>query len=110
MSLLPDSVSNVMAEEYQLANDDWKYDVIPEIMDGKNISDFIDPEIDELLEQLEREEDERIAALEEQLMDVDVRSLRACSTGNRLTTCRRRRLSSQRSRRPSLRWCRRRRH
>ena len=59
-------------EEYQLANDEWKFDSVPEIMDGKNISDFIDPEIDELLEQLEREEDERIAALEEQLMDVDV--------------------------------------
>lgn len=58
-------------KEYQLANDEWKFDSVPEIMDGKNISDFIDPEIDELLEQLEREEDERIAALEEQLMDVD---------------------------------------
>jgi len=58
-------------KEYQLANDDWKYDNIPEIMEGKNISDYIDPEIDELLEQLEREEDERIAALEDQMMDVD---------------------------------------
>merc|ERR550537_1771215 len=39
-----------------LDNPDWKYDVIPEIFDGKNISDFIDPDIDAKLEALEREE------------------------------------------------------
>jgi nucleolar GTP-binding protein len=30
---------------------------MPEIMDGKNIADFIDPDIAEKLEALEREED-----------------------------------------------------
>jgi len=39
-----------------LEKPDWKYDVIPEIMDGKNISDFIDPDIDAKLAELEREE------------------------------------------------------
>jgi len=38
-------------------NDEWKNDVIPEIMDGKNIADFIDPDIAEKLEALEREEE-----------------------------------------------------
>ena len=42
--------------DYLLANDEWKDDVIPEIMDGKNIADFIDPDIAEKLEALEREE------------------------------------------------------
>jgi len=28
-----------------LANPEWKYDDIPEIMDGKNIADFVDPDI-----------------------------------------------------------------
>jgi hypothetical protein len=28
-----------------LANEEWKYDPIPEIIDGKNIADFIDPDI-----------------------------------------------------------------
>ena len=37
-----------------LANDDWKQDIIPEIMDGKNVADFIDPEKLEKLEALER--------------------------------------------------------
>ena len=45
------------AENYILANDEWKGDIIPEIMDGKNIADFIDPDIAEKLEALEREEE-----------------------------------------------------
>ena len=40
-----------------MANPEWKMDRIPEIMDGKNIADFIDPDIAEKLEALEREED-----------------------------------------------------
>jgi nucleolar GTP-binding protein len=32
-------------------------DVIPEIMDGKNVADFVDPDIAEKLEALEREEE-----------------------------------------------------
>jgi nucleolar GTP-binding protein len=50
-----------LKQKYQLANDDWKYDIIPEIMDGKNIADFIDPEIEEKLDALEREEERLIA-------------------------------------------------
>ncbi|GAB5370790.1 hypothetical protein AAMO2058_001523400 [Amorphochlora amoebiformis] len=41
-----------------LKNSNWKYDVVPEILDGKNISDFIDPEIDRKLAALELEEEE----------------------------------------------------
>jgi nucleolar GTP-binding protein len=40
-----------------LESDDWKEDVIPEIMEGKNVADFIDPDIAEKLEALEREEE-----------------------------------------------------
>ncbi|KAG2393951.1 hypothetical protein C9374_003715 [Naegleria lovaniensis] len=47
-------------KHYLLKNDEWKNDIIPEIMDGKNIADFVDPEIDKRLEELEREEDERL--------------------------------------------------
>ena len=46
---------------YLLANDEWKYDKIPEIMDGKNVADFIDPDIEEKLDALEREEERLIA-------------------------------------------------
>ncbi|KAJ1873529.1 Nucleolar GTP-binding protein 1 [Coemansia sp. RSA 990] len=50
-----------LKKHYQLANDEWKYDNIPEIMDGKNVADFVDPDIEEKLAELERE-DERLAA------------------------------------------------
>lgn len=46
-----------LLENYLLANPEWKMDIIPEIMDGKNIADFIDPDIAEKLEALEREEE-----------------------------------------------------
>ena len=44
-------------EDCILANSEWKMDTIPEIMDGKNVADFIDPEIAEKLEALEHEEE-----------------------------------------------------
>ncbi|KAJ3711472.1 P-loop containing nucleoside triphosphate hydrolase protein [Lentinula guzmanii] len=46
-----------LKQDYILANAEWKADVIPEIMEGKNIADFIDPDIAEKLEALEREEE-----------------------------------------------------
>ncbi|KIY53602.1 P-loop containing nucleoside triphosphate hydrolase protein [Fistulina hepatica ATCC 64428] len=50
-----------LKKDYILKDDEWKSDVIPEIMDGKNIADFIDPDIADKLEALEREE-ERLQA------------------------------------------------
>lgn len=32
-------------DEIDVKKPEWKYDPIPEIMDGKNIADFIDPDI-----------------------------------------------------------------
>eukprot|EP00008_Paramoeba_atlantica_P004468 CAMPEP_0201487596 /NCGR_PEP_ID=MMETSP0151_2-20130828/13887_1 /ASSEMBLY_ACC=CAM_ASM_000257 /TAXON_ID=200890 /ORGANISM="Paramoeba atlantica, Strain 621/1 / CCAP 1560/9" /LENGTH=679 /DNA_ID=CAMNT_0047872677 /DNA_START=135 /DNA_END=2174 /DNA_ORIENTATION=- len=56
-------------ENYMLKEDDWKWHRIPEIMDGKNVADFYDEDIEEMLEVLEKEEDERIKALEQALED-----------------------------------------
>ncbi|KAJ2785730.1 Nucleolar GTP-binding protein 1 [Coemansia interrupta] len=50
-----------LKKRYLLASDEWKYDVIPEIIDGKNVADFVDPDIEEKLAELEREE-EKLAA------------------------------------------------
>jgi len=52
--------------KYILENDEWKYDQIPEIMDGMNIADYVDPDIEKKLEALEKEEEEQLltAALE----------------------------------------------
>jgi len=49
--------SSDVKKNYLLKNDDWKYDVIPEIQDGKNVADFIDPDILDKLEELEAEEE-----------------------------------------------------
>lgn len=48
-----------MRENYELENEEWKFDNIPEIMDGMNIADWIDPEIMEKLRRLEEMEEER---------------------------------------------------
>lgn len=46
-----------LKRDYILANPEWKFDIMPEIMDGKNVADFVDPDIAERLEALEREEE-----------------------------------------------------
>ncbi|EFC41700.1 predicted protein [Naegleria gruberi] len=47
-------------KHYLLKNEEWKYDIIPEFINGKNIADFVDPEIEKRLEELEAEEEERL--------------------------------------------------
>eukprot|EP00915_Cephaloidophora_sp_WS-2016_P008412 GHVH01011584.1.p1 GENE.GHVH01011584.1~~GHVH01011584.1.p1 ORF type:complete len:635 (+),score=96.78 GHVH01011584.1:41-1906(+) len=49
-------------KEWQLEDEDWNYDVVPEIFDGKNIGDFVDPDIMEKLAILEAEEAQLLAA------------------------------------------------
>ncbi|KIP06114.1 hypothetical protein PHLGIDRAFT_128469 [Phlebiopsis gigantea 11061_1 CR5-6] len=46
-----------LKKNWILPNPEWKDDTMPEIMDGKNVADFIDPDILEKLEALEREEE-----------------------------------------------------
>eukprot|EP01041_Mallomonas_annulata_P009884 gene9884-20564_t len=43
---------------YVLEEDEWKYDQIPQFMDGKNVLDFYDPDIEDRLRALEEEEAE----------------------------------------------------
>jgi len=57
---------------YTLKDGEWKYDNIPEIMDGKNIADFIDPDIEELLDRLEAEELEQLELLESEMDEDDI--------------------------------------
>ncbi len=53
-------------EYYNLKSKDWRFDAIPEIMDGKNIADFVDPEIEKRLEDLEKEEEQVLGELADQ--------------------------------------------
>jgi len=43
---------------YTLEEDEWRFDTIPTILDGKNVLDFFDPEIEERLKALDEEEEE----------------------------------------------------
>ncbi|KAJ3130544.1 Nucleolar GTP-binding protein 1 [Nowakowskiella sp. JEL0407] len=45
-----------LKKNYDLKNHEWKFDVIPEIMDGKNVADFFDADIEKKLAELEAEE------------------------------------------------------
>merc|ERR1712144_6583 len=46
-----------LKDKYLLENDEWKHDKIPEVFDGKNVYDFIDPDIEAKLAALEEEEE-----------------------------------------------------
>ena len=56
---LEDDYSLDLKKNYDLPAD-FKYDVIPEFWEGKNIADYIDPDIMAKLEELEREEELRV--------------------------------------------------
>ena len=50
-----------LKDQYLLSDPSWKNDRVPEIFDGKNVYDFIDPDIESKLAALE-EEDEKLEA------------------------------------------------
>lgn len=55
--------------QFILANDEWKFDAIPEIMDGMNVADWIDPEIMQRLRELELEEESRLETLQSEMAE-----------------------------------------
>lgn len=46
-----------LKKKYLLEDDEWKHDKMPEVFDGKNVYDFIDPDIEAKLQALEEEEE-----------------------------------------------------
>ena len=51
-----------LRKHYMLDNPSWKRDIMPEIIEGKNVLDYVDPEIEAKLEALEMEEEALAAA------------------------------------------------
>ena len=49
--------STDLRREWMVRNDDWRYDAVPEIMDGMNVADWVDADIDRKLAELEAEEE-----------------------------------------------------
>lgn len=60
-----------LRKHYILANEEWKEDVLPEILDGHNVYDFIDPDILHRVEELEREEGIRQAEADDDDFEID---------------------------------------
>jgi len=63
---VPGMNTKVWEGRYLLKDPEWRFDNIPQLIDGKNIADFVDADIEQMLDELEREEDERMAKLEEE--------------------------------------------
>ena len=51
-----------LRKHYLLENPAWKRDIMPEIVDGKNVLDYVDPDIEAKLMALEQEEEALAAA------------------------------------------------
>lgn len=51
-------------QEKDLNNPDWRNDIIPEIIDGRNVSDYLDPNIMENFQKLIEEEKQRVVEYE----------------------------------------------
>lgn len=69
-----------LKDKYLLADEEWKQDVIPEFWEGHNVADFIDPDIEEKLDALEREEErleqEGFYDVNEPMLDSDEEDLK----------------------------------
>lgn len=53
-----------LQEHFLLENPNWKYDIAPEIINGMNVWDYVDPDIEKKLLELEAEEEERLGVIE----------------------------------------------
>lgn len=49
--------NNNLKEQYLLDDEEWKNDIMPEVLDGKNVYDFLDADISSKLQALEEEEE-----------------------------------------------------
>eukprot|EP00270_Netrium_digitus_P002420 TRINITY_DN12731_c0_g1_i4.p1 TRINITY_DN12731_c0_g1~~TRINITY_DN12731_c0_g1_i4.p1 ORF type:complete len:680 (+),score=208.07 TRINITY_DN12731_c0_g1_i4:196-2235(+) len=64
-----------LRKQYLLLDESWKEDAVPEIFEGHNVADFVDPDIIQRLEDLEREEEEREAEEGEEAEEMDEEDL-----------------------------------
>lgn len=46
-----------LKKTYDLGNEEWNHDKVPEFFNGKNVADYVDPDIEERLAALEAEEE-----------------------------------------------------
>lgn len=72
--------SSDLKKDYDLKDPSWNHDVMPEMVNGRNFADFIDPDIAARLEELEAEEDrleaEGFYEDDDELVDSDEEAIR----------------------------------
>ena len=73
-----------MKAHYILEDESQRYDVMPEIIEGKNVADFIDPDIMRKLEELEKEEELRVEAGEYDSEPEDEETLKIRETAEKI--------------------------
>lgn len=56
-------------EHFMLSDDAWKYDKVPEIINGMNIADYVDPEIEAKLQALEEDHERLLNMQDEEMID-----------------------------------------
>jgi nucleolar GTP-binding protein len=56
-------------EHFMLTDDAWKYDKVPEILNGMNIADYVDPEIEAKLQALEEDHERLLNMQDEEMID-----------------------------------------
>ena len=49
---------------YNLKDAEWRFDAVPQITDGMNVSTYVDPNIEPKLRELEEEEAHQLAKIE----------------------------------------------
>ncbi|KAJ4872441.1 Nucleolar GTP-binding protein 1 [Raphanus sativus] len=84
-----------LTKKYILADESWKYDIIPEICDGHNVADFMDTDILNRLAELTSEEDRRKAEVEDEEDEFEIE-------GEKLTEDQKRQLADIRKRKALL--------
>ncbi|KAI8624494.1 P-loop containing nucleoside triphosphate hydrolase protein [Xylariaceae sp. FL1651] len=69
-----------LKSDYLLENPEWKHDKIPELFDGKNVYDYVDPDIEAKLQALEEEEEKLEAEgyydSDEEIDDIEAAEIR----------------------------------
>ena len=60
-----------LREQYRLHNEEWALDVIPDVMDQRIVFDLVDSDIENRLEELEREEKEPQMGIDENMGEED---------------------------------------
>ncbi|CDJ68814.1 nucleolar GTP-binding protein, putative [Eimeria necatrix] len=60
-------------KDYILEKEEWRYDIQPEFLNGKNVGDFLDPDIKEKLMKLEEEEQQLLQQEEQQQEQIQAR-------------------------------------